>query len=446
MSMKKSLSFILIIFGAIMLMNSSNKNGFFPYEFKTETLENGLKVILIKMPSNGLVSYYTIVRTGSRDEYEPGHTGFAHFFEHMMFRGTKKYPGNVYDKILTEMGADGNAYTTDDYTCYHLNFTADNLEKVMDLESDRFQNLWYTEQDFQTESGAVYGEYRKGKASPFFWIWEALCNTAFEKHTYKHTTIGFEEDIKAMPTMYEYSLSFFKRYYRPDNSVLLIVGDIDYDKTFALVKKYYSSWQKGYVPPKIEPEPEQTKEKRKVVIYPGKTAPILAIAYKGMSFNPTDKNYVATILFGRLAFGENSDLFKKLYIREQKVLFLEEEFNFNRDPFLWMIWSQPKDEKDIEYVESEVYKTIEFFQQNLPDAKKLEDLKKNMKYSFLMGLETPGKVASILARPLALSADMKVIDEFYRTLETITPEDISNVAKTYFQPNKRTVVVLKGSK
>ncbi|MGB9913711.1 MAG: M16 family metallopeptidase, partial [Candidatus Kapaibacteriota bacterium] len=203
--MKKYLFFFTIIFGAIMLMNSSSKTGFFPYEYKTETLENGLRVILIKMPSNGLVSYYTIVRTGSRDEYEPGHTGFAHFFEHMMFRGTKKYPGNVYDRILTEMGSDGNAYTTDDYTCYHLNFTSDNLEKVMDLESDRFQNLWYPEQDFQTEAGAVYGEYRKGKASPFFWIWEALCNTAFEKHTYKHTTIGFEEDIKAMPQMYEYS-------------------------------------------------------------------------------------------------------------------------------------------------------------------------------------------------------------------------------------------------
>jgi zinc protease len=444
--MKKYLFFFTIIFGAIMLMNSSSKTGFFPYEYQTETLENGLRVILIKMPSNGLVSYYTIVRTGSRDEYESGHTGFAHFFEHMMFRGTKKYPGNVYDRILTEMGSDGNAYTTDDYTCYHLNFTSDNLEKVMDLESDRFQNLWYPEQDFQTEAGAVYGEYRKGKASPFFWIWEALCNTAFEKHTYKHTTIGFEEDIKAMPQMYEYSLSFFHRYYRPDNCVLLIAGDIDFDKTMSLVKKYYTSWQKGYTPPKIETEPEQTKEKRKEVIYPGKTAPIIVVAYKGMAFNPSDKNYVATILFGKLAFGENSELYKKLYIREQRVLFLEEEFNFNRDPFLWMIWAQPKNEKEIEYVENEIYKTIEFFQQTLPDEKKLGDLKKNMKYSFLMNLDTPSKVASVLARTLALTADINTIDVFYRTLETVTPQDIQNIAKSYFLPEKRTVVILKESK
>lgn len=443
--MKRTLAFVLLIFGAVMLMNSSNPNSFFPYEYKTKTLGNGLKVILIKMPSNGLVSYYTIVRTGSRDEYEPGHTGFAHFFEHMMFRGTKKYPGNVYDKILTEIGADGNAYTTDDYTCYHINFTVDNLEKVIDLESDRFQNLFYPEQEFQTEAGAVYGEYRKGKASPFFWIWEALCNTAFEKHTYKHTTIGFEEDIKAMPKMYEYSLSFFNRYYRPDNCVILVVGDIDYDKTFSLIEKYYASWQKGYVPPKIEPEPEQTKEKKVTVKYPGKTAPIMVVAYKGLPFNPQDKNYVATILFGNLAFGSNSELYKKLYVREQKVIFLEEEFNFNRDPFLWMIWAQVKDEKDIEYVENEIINTIEHFKENPPDAKKLEDLKKNAKYSFLMNLETPNKVASGLARILALSADIKAIDEFYKTMESITPQDIQNVAKNFFVPNKRTIVVLKGS-
>lgn len=442
--MKKFFQFFLIIFGSVMIMKSSSIENFFPFDYKIETLENGLKIIMIKMPSNGLISYYTIVRTGSRDEYEPGHTGFAHFFEHMMFRGTKKYPGNIYDKIITEIGANANAYTTDDYTCYHLNFTKDNLEKIIDLESDRFQNLLYSEQDFQTEAGAVYGEYRKGKTNPFFWAWETLCNTAFERHTYKHTTIGFEEDIKAMPKMYDYSISFFNRYYRPDNCVLLIVGDVDQNQTLSLIRKYYQNWEKGYVPPKIEIEPEQTKPKRAMVKYPGKTSPIMVIAYKGLPFNPQDKNYVATILFGKLAFGINSELYKKLYIREQKVLFLEEEFNFNKDPFLWMIWSQVKDENDIEYVEQQIISTINYFQQNLPDTKKLEDIKRNLRYSFLMNLETPNKVASILARPLALTTDINSINYFYSTLETITPKDIQFVAQNYFVPQRSTFVVLKG--
>ncbi|MER3330043.1 MAG: insulinase family protein, partial [Candidatus Kapaibacterium sp.] len=160
------------------------------------------------MPSNGIVSYYTLVRTGSRDEYEVGKTGFAHFFEHMMFRGTKKYPGTVYDSLIISIGADGNAYTTDDYTAYHLNLANEDLDLVMELESDRFQNLSYPEPDFKTESGAVYGEYRKNITDPGNVIWEKLKFTAFDKHTYKHSTIGFEEDIKAMPTLYEYSKEF----------------------------------------------------------------------------------------------------------------------------------------------------------------------------------------------------------------------------------------------
>ncbi len=104
---------------------------FFPYRAQTQVLDNGLRVIVIPMSSQGLVAYWTIVRTGSRDEYEPGRTGFAHFFEHMMFRGTEKFPQEIYGRIVTELGADANAYTTDDFTAYHLGIAAADLERVL---------------------------------------------------------------------------------------------------------------------------------------------------------------------------------------------------------------------------------------------------------------------------------------------------------------------------
>ena len=167
------------------------------------------------------------MRTGSRDEYEPGRSGFAHFFEHMMFRGTERYPSELYQKKLAEMGANANAYTTDDHTAYHISMTAEDLEQVLDLESDRFQNLSYPEVAFQTEAGAVYGEYRKSRTDPMFTLYESLMATAFEQHTYGHTTLGYERDIAAMPTLYEYSRNFFRRYYRPENTVLFIAGDVD---------------------------------------------------------------------------------------------------------------------------------------------------------------------------------------------------------------------------
>jgi zinc protease len=446
--MKRALFMVFLTFciaGGIMRSDAPQK--IFPYEYKVTTLENGLKIITIPMTgAKGLVSYYSIVRTGSRDEYEPGHSGFAHFFEHMMFRGTKTYPANMYDKLVTEMGSSANAYTTDDYTAYHLSFTTEDLERVITLESDRFQNLAYEEQEFQTESGAVYGEYRKGKTNPFQVLSEKMQETAFTAHTYKHTTIGFEADIKAMPTMYEYSKNFFLRYYRPENIVVVIAGDFETDETLNLMKKYYGKWQRGYVEPKIPVEPPQTKERTAKVTYPGKTLPILAIAYKGEKFDPSDKSFVAATLLGDLIFGENSEIYQKLVIRQQKVQMLGADFGFNRDPNLWMIYSLVKDPKDVTLVRDEVYKAIDTYQTTLVNAKRLSDLKSRMKYGFLMGLDTPEKVAGGVARYIALTGGIEAIDALYKMYDRITPQDVQDAAKKFLMPQTRTVVTLTGGK
>ncbi len=257
-----------------------------PFPTETRTLPNGLNIIVVPMPSDGLVAYWSIVRTGSRDEYEAGRSGFAHFFEHMMFRGTERFPSDVYSRIITTIGADANAYTTDDHTAYHLSMAAEDLEQVMELESDRFQRLSYAEAAFQTEAGAVYGEYRKTRTEPEFALYEELVGTAFERHPYGHTTLGYERDIAIMPTLYEYSRTFFSRYYRPDNTVLFIAGDVTPANVFALVEKHYGGWQRGYVPPQIPVEPEQTAERRIDVGYDGQTLPLLQFAYKLPVFDP----------------------------------------------------------------------------------------------------------------------------------------------------------------
>lgn len=435
----------LLCFFLISLVNIMKAQRIFPYKYQKEVLPNGLTVILIPMDSPGLVAYYSVVRTGSRDEVEPGKSGFAHFFEHMMFRGTKQYPAAVYDSIVTNMGANANAFTTDDLTAYHLNFAKEDLETVIKIESDRFQNLSYEKPAFQTEAGAVYGEYRKGITSPFELLSEKIQNTAYDVHTYKHTTIGFEEDIKAMPEQYDYSISFFKRHYRPENVVLLIAGDLDVKETLRLVKQYYGSWEKGYVAPSIKPEPVQTSERSAEVTYPGKTLPILDIAYKGDAFNPGNRDYVAAVLLGDLAFGENSELYKRLVINEQKVQFLSSSIPMNRDVPLFEVVTMVKNVADINTIRDQIYKTLESFKTNPVDTKRLSDLKKRNKYQFLMNLDTPDKVDSRLARITALTGSIEAIDEFYNRLELVTPEDILNAAKKYFTPQGRTVVVLKGA-
>ena len=417
----------------------------FPYTYTREVLPNGLTVYMIPMESPGLVAYYSIVRTGSRDEVERGKSGFAHFFEHMMFRGTKKYPGNVYDSLLTGIGASRNAYTTDDYTAYHLNFASEDLRLVMELESDRFQNLSYGKEAFQTEAGAVYGEYRKAITNPWLLLAEKTQNLAYNVHTYKHTTIGFEADIKAMPEQYEYSLSFFKRFYRPDNTVILVVGDIDTKATMAMITGFYGAWGKGYVAPAIVPEPQQKGERTGTVSYPGKTLPLLNIAYKGEKFDPASTRFVAALLLGELAFGETSDLYKKLYIKEQRVQMFGAGVPLNRDLPLFEITAMVKKAEDIEPIRDEIYAALATFQSTPVTEQRLADLKKRQKYAFLTGLDTPDRVAGGLARFVALTGGVEVIEDLYKAYERVTPKDVMDAAAAYFAPDQRTVVVLKGA-
>jgi len=428
------------------LMAERGGDGAFPYDYRVETLENGLSVIMVPMSAGGLMSYYSIVRTGARYEYEDGKTGFAHFFEHMMFRGTKNYPADIYDRMVTEMGADANAYTTDDYTAYHLSFASEDLETVVKLESDRFQYLEYEEAAFQTEAGAVYGEYRKNRSNPWSVLFEELMQTAFTRHTYGHTTMGYEKDIKAMPGLFNYSKEFFSRYYRPDNVILVLVGDFNSGRALDLIRSYYTAWQPGYVPPKINPEPEQLKERSVSVSYDGKTLPLMVISYKSPSLDPSDRLGVAGSMLGELLFGESSDIYKKLVLQEQKLQFIGADFGFNRDPKLWSIYAMIKQEADIAMVRQEIDKTIARYRDQAVSDKQLADIKKRLKYSFLMDLDTPEKVAGGLARFVALTGGIEVIDALYAMYDRVTPADIQKAAATYLTPARRTVATLKGRK
>jgi zinc protease len=446
MKQRMWLFLVFLLVAGTMLAAAPPAGTIFPYPYEKYTLSNGFTAYLIPVKGSGLVAYYSVVRTGSRDEWEPGKSGFAHFFEHMMFRGTKNYPSAVYDRMVTEMGASANAYTTDDYTCYHMVFPTETLETAVALESDRFKNLSYPESEFKTEAGAVYGEFLKARVDPEFVLEEALQNTAFDVHTYKHTTMGFERDIKDMPNQYDYSLSFFERYYRPENVVLLMAGDFEPQTAKHLLDEYYADWKPGYVAPKIETEPEQKGERDKDVTYPGKTLPIVCVAYKVDAFDPADRMMAAAGLLSDLAFGETSEIYKDLVLREQKVQFIHPQFPENRDPSLFSIYAMVKDEKDIPAVREAIDRVAEKFKQEPVDEKRLENIKKRTRYGFLMGLDAPGRIAGMLARFVAVTGGLEGIDTDFATMASVTPEDVRAAAEKYLTSEHRTVIVLKGEK
>jgi zinc protease len=394
------------------------------------------------MPSDGLVSYWTIVRTGSRDEVEKGVTGFAHFFEHMMFHGSEKYPGKVYDGIVNGMGANANAFTTDDFTAYHLSFAKEDLPKVAEIEADRFQNLKYDEDEFKTESGAVYGEYRKGRTNPYEVLDESVREAAFDRHTYRHTTIGFEADIKRMPSQFNYSKTFFKRFYRPENVVVLVVGDVDPKSTVELLFEKYKGWKKGYETPAIEAEPAQTAQRRLDVPFEGRTLPILTIAYKGEKFLPSDRTMLAGLLVNDLCFGETSPLYKKLVLEDQTVDQLQTGISTNRDPGLWTVFASVKDKKDLASVERDIGRALDELRQRPVSRERLDDVRSRWKYNFLTGLSTPDQVAATLAPLIAAAGDADCVFQMFAAIDQITPEDVRRAIANYYTPERSTVAIL----
>jgi zinc protease len=416
-----------------------------PFPVTLTDLANGLRLIVVRMPSNGLVAFWSIVRTGSRDETEDGRTGFAHFFEHMMFRGTERYPSEAYQRTLVELGADTNAFTTDDLTAFHLSVAAEDLERVMDLESDRFQRLHYSESDFETEAGAVYGEYRKSKTEPMFVLYEAIRETAFDRHTYGHTTMGYERDIAAMPTLYQFSRQFFERHYRPDNTVLLVVGDVEPDAVATLAEKYYGDWQPGYVVPDVPAEPLQVAEKRVAAHYQGRTLPLVWLAWKLGRADPYDRQRAAADLLVALTFGETSDVYRELVLKDQVLEFLAAYTNSNRDPSLLDVYARVKDTERVDAVLERLDAAAAHAREILVDRGRLEDLKARQRYGFLMRLDTPDSVAAAFARPIAIDGDLSGIEALFAHYRDLTPEDIRTAARSIFAADRRTVGVLRGA-
>lgn len=419
----------------------------FPYDYKVEVLENGLKIVSIPLDNPHIISHYVIIRSGSRNEIEPGKSGFAHFFEHMMFKGTKDMPREVYDDFLTELGAGTNGYTTDDYTCYFVVFAGrENLEKVIKAEADRFINLYYDEEMLKTEAPVIEGEYYASASNPGRRLFEALRDTAFVKHSYKHTTLGYLQDILDMPNQFEYSQLFKKRFYAPDNTILLVAGDFDHDQLMEYTRKYYSGWEKSNYTLVTPEEPPQTKAKRAHYEWPSKTLPRLVIGFHGPEFSDEKIDKAALDLLAETSFSRSSTLYQKLVIEEQKCLSLYASFADRRDPYLLTFNAVVKDEKDLPYVEQEIFKELERLKKEPISEEFLADIKSNMKYSFASALGTTDGIASSLAHYINLTTDPGTVNKLFDLFDKVSPADIQKMCQKYFVKTNSTVVTLSGGK
>jgi zinc protease len=417
-------------------------NDILPFKATEKTLANGLKIIVLPTGLPNLVSVTIPVQTGSRNEVEPGKSGFAHFFEHMMFRGTKAYPPEKYQEIITRAGARQNAYTSDDLTNYYTTFAKEDLDTVLKVEADRFQHLDYPIEAFKTESRAVLGEYNKNSANPMQKLFEVQREAAFNTHTYKHTTMGFLKDIEDMPNQYDYSKVFFDRWYRPERTTIIVAGDVDPKKAIAMVEKYWSGWKKGSYKSAVPREPAPAGAQYRHVPWPTATLPLVTVAFRAPAFSDTDKDNAALSMLLSLSFGRTSPLYKRLVQDEQKV---DQLFDFtpNRvDPTLATIGARVKKPADALYVRDAILQTVARLRDTQVTAKELQDAKSAQKYGLVRTLDNTEQIASTLASFVHFDRSYGTLNRYYRLVDSLTPADLQAAARKYLVDDSMVVTTL----
>jgi len=414
-----------------------------PFKATEKTLANGLKVIVVPTGFPNIVSIQIPVQTGSRNEVEPGKSGFAHFFEHLMFRGTPNTPPEKYQALVVKAGARENASTGDDFTRYYATFAKEDLDEMLATYADMFQNLAYPEPDFKTEARAILGEYNKNSAEPLEKLFEVQRERFYQASTYKHTTMGFINDIENMPNEYEYSKLFFQRWYRPQFTTVIVAGDVTPEQVLPMVEKYWGGWKAGDTKPADIPDDPAPKAPQYVhVPWTTDTLPWVTVGYLGPAFDENSKDSAAMQMIGALYFGPTSDVYKKLVVTEQKVDDLGTDVPAGVDPSLFTVLARVKNADDTLYVRDAIMATLAEARNSLLPAQRLADAKPSNKYGFARTLDSTERIAAVLSRFAAYRRSYETANNYYRTLDSLTPADVQAAAKKYFVDDSLIVATL----
>jgi len=325
------------------------------------TLDNGLHLVIIPMShTDGVVAWQLRMDVGSGDEVQTGRTGFAHFFEHLLFHGSQATPRAARERALLALGVEENAWTWFDQTVYHAVVPADSLADYAALEADRLSGLHLTADIVRREAGAVYGEYRKGQADPMTVLLDRAYETAFTTHPYGHSTLGLLADIEAMPDGLDTALAFHDLYYRPERATLLLAGDVDPASATALIEDRLGAWEPGTdKPPRVPVEPRQRAARRVEVAWPTATAPLLSLSWKIPAHHPDAfADNAALSLAGMLLTGATGSLTQRLVHDDKHAYAVLGWSGSLRDPGLMNVIVRLREDADVTAVEAIVREEV----------------------------------------------------------------------------------------
>ena len=414
-------------------------------EYEITTLPNGLRVILSEDHSTPIVHLSVWYHVGSRDE-RPGRTGFAHLFEHMMFKGSKNVQPDSHTSMIASIGGRSNAYTQEDETVFWETLPSQYLPLALWLEADRMATLRVDRDAFEKEREVVKEERRlRVDNQPYGRLNEILFDHAFTAHSYKHPTIGSMKDLEAASL--QDVRDFHDTYYVPDNAVVTVVGDFDTAQAMELVRQYFGRVPKATrpVPRDIPKEPEQTQERRATVPeeWP---LPAVVIAYH-VAYDGHPDSYPLHLMSKILFDGESARMTRNLVYDKRIAVAAFGSANILEDPNLFYAVAIVPAGQSLEMVEREMLAQFESVKNEGVTAHELERAKNQFMRDYIIGRETDEQKALHLAHAAVIHNDVRTADAEIDVFLQLTTADIQRVAKSYFTEKNRTVLYItpKGS-
>jgi len=403
--------------------------------FEEYDLPNGLHVILHQDNSVPIVTTSVLYHVGSKDE-NPERTGFAHFFEHLLFEGTKNIEKGKWFQIVTANGGSNNAYTTDDFTYYYENFPSNNLKLGLWMESERMLHPVIDQKGVDTQNEVVKEEKRLSYDNSPYGKWEEMVKAnLFKVHPYKQTTIGEMAHLDAA-TLEEFR-AFNKKYYIPNNAVLTVAGDLDIAETKQWIADYFGSIPPGTAIERSFPkeEPIQTTI-RAEAFDPNIQVPALFMAYRTPGRN-TRVARVLNLISTYLSQGKSSKLYKKL-VDKKKMALEVAAFNIdNEDYGTYVVLALPMGETSLETLTAEMSNEVEKIQTELISEKDYQKLQNQFESNFVNSNSSIEGIANSLAEYYTFYGNTNLINTELETYRSITREEIRKVAQSYLQSNQR---------
>ncbi|MBL7048930.1 MAG: insulinase family protein [Nitrospira sp.] len=404
-----------------------------------ETLDNGLKVLIIQDASAPLAVFQVWYDAGSIHE-QIGKTGLSHLLEHMMFKGTERHGPKTFSRMIKRVGGLDNAGTSKDYVFYYQKLAPDRLELSIKLEADRMQNLLLDHDETLSERDVVMEERRmRYEDDPQNLVYEEVVSAAFKNHPYRWPVIGWMQDLQnaSVADLREY----YSTRYVPNNAFIIVAGNIDLPAVMASIKREFGKIPRG---PQLKPldvqEPVQRGERR---VYVRKEAelPYVLSSYRAPNIESPD-SFALEVLAVILSDGKSSRIYKNLVDGKRLALSAGAWYSSTfRYPYLFSVYGTPLPGKSIDELEAALYEELEALKKEAPSEREVQKARNQAEADFIMGQDSIFYQARVLAE-FELLGDWRLKDEYLEGIRNVKPEDVQRVAQKYLVQDQRTTGTL----